>query len=80
MSDPTNGGKRINSLERSDAAQDAILGRVEGRVDKIYDMLEKALPQIVRNEERIRANRVWVGRLWTLGIALLLLGAKAAFF
>lgn len=75
-----NGGRRINKLEKSDAVQDTKLDTLVKDVGEVRDMLKLALPQIIRNEERISASRAWITRLWTLGVALLLLGAKAAFF
>ena len=78
--DPTNGGKRINNLERKDAVHDTLLDMLVKQSKSTHDMVERALPQIIRNEERICSNRSWIKALWTIAAGLLGLGIKVAFF
>jgi len=78
--DPTNGGKRIGKLETKDAVQDTVLVQLVEQSRETHDLVAKLLPMVVRNEERISNNRVWIKALWGLGAAIAILGIKAAFF
>ena len=75
-----NGGKRMNKLEQKDAVQDVKLDLLVKQSGEIHGMLAEALPQVVRNEERIKASQAWITALW--GVDLLLLAAiiKVKFF
>ena len=79
-SNQNNGGKRINKLEQSNAVQDTKLDMLIKQVGETHSMLSKALPQIIRNEERICSHSTWLKALWGIGIAIAVLGIKAAFF
>ena len=78
--DPTNGGKRIGKLETKDAVQDTVLVQLVKQAGETHGMVSKMLPMVIRNEERICNNRVWIKALWGLGVAIAILGIKAAFF
>jgi len=88
--DPNNGGKRINKLEQSDAVQDTKLDIIVKQVSELHDMVQTAFgvdgfcvrhqKMVIRHDERISNTEKWIRTLWGVAVAVLLLGAKAAFF
>ena len=90
MTDPTNGGKRINKLEQSDAVQDTKLDLIVTQIAEMHAMMQTAFgvggfcvkhqQTVIRHDERISSTEKWIRTLWGVAVAMLLLGAKAAFF
>ena len=88
--DPTNGGKRINKLEQSDAVQDTKLDLLVKQVSELHDMMMSSFgidgfcvkhqKMVIRHDERITSTEKWIRTLWGVAVAILLLGAKAAFW
>ena len=78
--DPTNGGRRINQLEKETAVQDVKIDLLVEQTREIHEMLAKALPQVIRNEIRIKSNKDWIRAIWAVVIALGVVAVKAAFF
>ena len=90
MTDPTNGGKRINKLEQSDAVQDTKLDYLVEQVRELHDMMQKSFGSdgfcvknqllVTRHDERISSTEKWIKTLWGVAVAVLLLAVKAAFW
>ena len=90
MTDQTNGGKRINKLEQSDAVQDTKLDLLVTQVRELHDMMNNSFGAngfcvrhqklVIRHDEQIKSNSKWIKAMWGLGAALLIIGFKAAFF
>ena len=88
--DPTNGGRRINKLEVTDAEHTTQIALMSLRIDEIHRLLTDYFgpngfcvthqKKVEANVERIESNRSWIKAMWGLAVVILGMTIKAAFF